>query len=108
MNASHGVAVLRERMRDPDSLVIEHVYARMNHNPDHPLLCIAYRAHNGFGGYSNDIAEYRGGQDIHSETIGHLGWCGGIERNLKTAIRKGWADITDEYVKVSSQKTEKD
>jgi len=96
-NAASGVELLRASLRDPDSMVVEHVYAKMSHKPDHPLICIAYRAKNGFGGYGYDIAEYKGGRSLQVETIGKLGWCGGIERNLDRAIKKGWSDITAEY-----------
>jgi hypothetical protein len=106
-NALRGVALLRDTMRDPDSLVIEHVYARMSHKPDHPMLCISYRAHNGFGGYSHDVAEYKGGNNLNPGTLKGIGWCTGIERNLDRLERKGWAEITEEYAKAASAKEQK-
>lgn len=98
-NAQRGAALLREKMRDPDSLVIEHVYAKMDHKPDHPLMCIAYRAHNAFGGYSRQMAEYKGGDNVNSDAGESISRCAGIERNWKRASKKGWADITAEYFK---------
>ena len=55
-NAVRAADLLRARMVDPDSMVIEHVYAKPS-KPGHPLLCIPYRSRNGFGGYSHGVAE---------------------------------------------------
>jgi hypothetical protein len=95
-NAQRGVALLREQMRDPDSLVIEHIYAKMDHKPDHPQMCIVYRAKNGFGGYGREIAEYTG-KRMEADAGNAIGPCNGIERNWDRAVKKGWADITDKY-----------
>jgi hypothetical protein len=87
-NAQRGVALLRDKMRDPDSLVIEHVYAKMDHKPDHPLMCIGYRAKNAFGGYGRQMAEYKGGDSVNADAGNSIGWCAGIERNWNRASRR--------------------
>jgi hypothetical protein len=106
-NALHGVAALRDVMRDPDSLVIEHVYAMMGHKPDHPMQCIVYRARNGFNGYDRTIAEYKGGKDINSDASNNFSHCGGIQRWWDKAVKHGWAEITEEYAKAASAKDQK-
>jgi hypothetical protein len=62
-------------------------------------MCIPYRSRNGFGGYTHNVAEYKGGNDF---SMGFR--CAGIERNLDKALQKGWADITDEYLKAAAEK----
>jgi len=101
-NAVAGVELLRDSLNDPDSLVVERIYARMEHKPDTPTICIAYRARNKFNAYIRDIAEYGGKSKILPQTLGKGGWCGGIDRNLDRALSHGWADITDEYKKEAS------
>lgn len=44
----------RENLRNPDSMVIEKLYARATP----PLVCLAYRAQNGFGGMVRDFIIY--------------------------------------------------
>ena len=91
--------LLRAKMLDPDSLVIEHVYAKIDHKPDHPLMCIPYRSRNSFGGYTHNVAEYKGGNDFR------MGFrCAGIERNLDRALKSGWVDMTNEYQKAVAEK----
>ena len=98
-NATDGVAALRAVMREPESLVVEHIYAKMEHKVDRPVICISYRAKNGFGGFSAEIAEYKGGRSINPNMGRGFGWCSGIERNLDRAMAKGWSDITPDYQK---------
>ena len=105
--ALRATELLRERMVDPDSLVIEHVYAKADHKPDHPLMCIPYRSRNGFGGYSHGVAEYKGGNNLNAAGGESMGWCLGIERNLDRAMKKGWIDLTDEYFKAAKERAEK-
>jgi hypothetical protein len=97
-NAIAGVEALRSVLNDPDSLVVERIYANMNHKPDKPTICIAYRARNLSNGYLHDVAQYSG-KKIEAQTLGSMGWCAGIERNREHALSHGWADITDEYQK---------
>src|SRR5437773_12402678 len=73
-NATKAVTLLREQLREPDSLVVEHVYGALSHKPDKPMICILYRARNGFNGYERDIAEYRGGDRIDASTLGPQGF----------------------------------
>jgi hypothetical protein len=101
--ALHATDLLRAKMRDPDSLVIEHVYAKVDHKPDHPLMCIPYRSHNAFGGYSHGVAEYKGGNNLNAAGGESVGWCLGIERNLDKRLKKGWVDLTDEYFKAAKE-----
>jgi hypothetical protein len=67
------------------------------------MLCMPYRSKNGFGGYSHGVAEYKGGDDIGANAENSIGWCSGIERNLKKALKKGWVDLTDEYLKAAKE-----
>ncbi len=99
--ALKAIELLRNRMRNPDSLVIEHVYARKTGKP---LLCIPYRAHNAFGGFTNDIAEYKGGDSISTSGLESIGWCAGIERNWNRAVKKGWVDISQDYFRAVTEK----
>ena len=101
--ALHATELLRARMRDPDSLVIEHVYAKADHKPDHPLMCIPYRSHNAFGGYTHNVAEYKGGENVNAAGDQSIGWCTGIERNLDKRLSKGWVDLTGEYLKAAKE-----
>src|SRR5438128_856534 len=93
--ALHATELLRARMRDPDSLVIERVYAKADHKADHPMMCIPYRSRNAFGGYSHGVAEYKGGNNLNAAGGESIGWCSGIERNLERAMKKGWVDLSD-------------
>jgi hypothetical protein len=49
--ATVAVALLRRNLRDPDSLAIDHVFARTA-----TTICVAYRARNGFGGMNRGFA----------------------------------------------------
>jgi hypothetical protein len=53
-SAGFAVHMLRSSLRDPDSLVLEHVYSRI------PVtaICIEYRAKNGFGGVNRERAAF--------------------------------------------------
>ena len=99
--ALRGVDLLRDRIRDPDSLVIERVYAKTDHKPDQPQMCIRFRSRNGFGGYVRNMAEYEGGNSLDPNADEHFSPCAGIEQNWNRAVKKGWADITDEYLKAA-------
>ena len=48
---------LRQAMRDPDSLVFEKILA----SDDGGVVCIRYRARNGFGGMDRERATFTGG-----------------------------------------------
>ena len=60
-----AVRLLRESLRDPDSLVLENVFAR------HPAyaICIRYRAKNGFGGYNREFVAFHDLQLTKSAAI---------------------------------------
>lgn len=73
----------------------------MDHKPDHPLMCIVYRARNAFNGYERQMAEYKGVDSVNADAGNSIGWCAGIERNWNRAVKKGWADITNEYLKAT-------
>ncbi len=103
-SALRATTLLREKMVDPDSLVIEHVYAKGDRKSNRPLLCMPYRSRNGFGGYSHGVAEYKGGNDLNPSGDEGFGWCAGIERNLTRALKKDWVDLTDEYLKATAAK----
>lgn len=47
-------ASLKKSLRDPESLVLESVRA----NDDATIICIEYRARNGFGGMNRELAIY--------------------------------------------------
>jgi hypothetical protein len=111
-NAERGVESLRGVLRDPDSLVVEQVYGALMHKPGHPVICIVYRARNGFNGLTRDIAEYHA-DSLTPSTVGLEGFaaiglhCQEMLRWKKLA-EHGWADFTDEYVKAAKEpKTEK-
>jgi hypothetical protein len=107
-NAQRGVESLRGALRDPDSLVVERVYGLLTHKPGHPMICIVYRARNGFNGYTRDIAEYHG-SSLMAGTLGPEGFgtfgshCESVQRGWDRALRHGWADLTDEYAKAAPQ-----
>jgi hypothetical protein len=65
-----------------------------------PLMCIVYRARNGFGGYNHDVSEYTGGKDF---SMGFR--CAGIERIwIALSKRRGFVDLTDDYFKAVAEK----
>lgn len=99
--AVHAVKVLHDNAKDPDSLVVEKIYA--NSKSDKPQLCIRYRARNGYGGYEKEMAKYKG--DKLEPDV--LGGCFNIERKWDWATKKGWSDITDQYVKAAAAPAEK-
>ncbi len=103
-NALRAVALLREAMRDPDSLVIEHVYALMSHKVDQPFLCIAYRGRNAFNGYDREIARYKGHELSAEGSDSFTTSCGDILRGWNRAANHGWAEITDEYTKAAKDR----
>lgn len=49
-----ALSFLKRSLRDPDSFVMENFLA----NDDASLICIVYRAKNGFGGYQRSIATF--------------------------------------------------
>ena|SRR5438876_49952 len=102
-NALRAVALLRDVMRDPDSLVIEHVYALMSHKVDQPFVCIAYRARNGFSGYVREIARYKGHELSADEADRFTTSCGEILQVWNRASAHGWADLTDDYFKAAKE-----
>ncbi len=60
-----AVRLLRESLRDPDSLVLENVFAR---RPAY-AICIRYRAKNGFGGYNREFVAFHDLQLTKSAAI---------------------------------------
>ena len=100
--AVRGVELLRNHLRDPNSLIIERIYV-LSKSVKAPI-CIRYRSRNGFGGYVREMAEYKGGDNLDSEP--EFSRCPGlladVDQSVKDrAIKKGWVDITDEYLKVT-------
>jgi len=93
--AKRGVDLVRASAKDPDSLVIERIYAKTEHKPGHPWLCIRYRAKNSLGGYVREMAQYKG-SSIDRDT---LGGCASIESNWDRAVKRSWTDITEQYAK---------
>ena len=63
--AARAVAVIRKSVRDPDSLVVEQIFMR---NPPN-VVCIAYRAKNGFGGVNRTGAVVSSGVSISDPTV---------------------------------------
>ncbi len=53
--AVEGATMIRDRMRDPDSFVVDRVYYWTNHK-DRERYCYQYRARNGFGGMNRGAA----------------------------------------------------
>ena len=111
--ALQAVTVLRQQLLDPDSLVIEHVFASLYHKPQHPQLCITHRAHNSVGGYAYHVAEYTGGIHLNLEAENMFaGRCadmfGGSQNRWFTPAqleRARWAEITDQYRKAVDKPT---
>ena len=102
-NALRAVTMLREVMRDPDSLVIEHIYALMNHKVDQPFLCIAYRGRNAFNGYDREIARYKGHELSTDGSDAFTTSCSEILREWNRASNHGWVDLTDEYFQAAKE-----
>lgn len=55
---AYFAGTLKQSMRDPDSLVWEDIRA----NEDATVICLSYRARNGFGGMNREFAVYGGGK----------------------------------------------
>src|ERR1700674_1222336 len=81
--AVRGVELLRNHVRDPDSLVIERIY--VNSKSVKAPMCIRYRSRNGFGGYVKEMAEYRGGDDLDSEPL--LSRCPGLDADIDRTVK---------------------
>jgi hypothetical protein len=95
--ALRGVDVLRENLKDPDSLVVEHIY--INTKSDKPQMCIRYRAKNSYGGYGREIVKYKGGNLLAAD---FLSSCVHVEDSWNWATKKGWIEITDDYMKAAA------
>lgn len=94
--AVRGVEALRSQMRDPDSLRVETVYIKPDKKADHPAsLLFCYRAKNGLGGYTREMARIKNGT-VYDVPDG----CALL--NPRRLIKIGWVDITDEYLKVAA------
>jgi hypothetical protein len=63
-------------------------------------MCILYRSRNGFGGYSNGVAEYKGTK-LDPDMNEKWGMCHGVKGISDKAAKNGWADITDDYFKAA-------
>jgi len=59
---------LRNKVRDPDSFVLERAWIMPNKWGG--ILCVTYRAKNGFGGYNRELAVYnhKGGRKANETT----------------------------------------
>jgi len=99
--AVRGVDILRENLKDPDSLVVEHIY--INTKSDKTQMCIRYRAKNSYGGYGREIVKYTGGNLLAVDIFGCVySTCTHVEDSWKWATKKGWIEITDEYLKAAA------
>ena len=102
-DARHGIELLRDSMKNPDSFSVDRVYV----NKEHTLFCIAYRAQNGFGGMNYSMGSYKPNGGIN--TMQGAMWCSadGWARNRDRALKKGWTDITAQVVETASPRESK-
>lgn len=104
--ATQGVKLVRDNAKDPDSLVIERIFLKTDRKPDHPQMCIRFRARNAMGGFVREMAEYKGGTNLIPNADQGFSPCNGIERRWDWMSKHGWVDLTDEYAKKATVSAE--